>query len=94
MKLDENVVRMHLFHLFLIWPLIAGLCPFLMIYCIFCYFAPNFVTFDPWVWHKKRSDNIFQFFPQRVLVLSYAPLKFSKEKFVMATPPKLFDGIP
>ena len=24
-------------------------------------FAPNYVTFDPWVWHKKRSDNIFQF---------------------------------
>ena len=22
-------------------------------------FAPNFVKFDPWAWHKKRSDNIF-----------------------------------
>ena len=50
------------------------------------------MKFDPWVWHKKRSDNIFS---RRVLGLSYAPLKFSKEKkFVMATPPKLFDGIP
>ena len=27
-------------------------------------FAPNYVTFDPWVWHKKRSDNIFQFSPK------------------------------
>ena len=26
-------------------------------------FAPNYVTFDPWVWHKKRSD-IFQFSPK------------------------------
>ena len=54
------------------------------------------MTFDPWVWHKKRSDNIFSsFVPGRVLGLSYAPLKFSKEKkFVMVTPPKLFDGIP
>ena len=25
-------------------------------------FAPNFVKFDPWVWHKKRSDNIFPSF--------------------------------
>ena len=25
-------------------------------------FAPNFVKFDPWVWHKKRSDNIFSSF--------------------------------
>ena len=82
-------------HLFLIWPLIAELCPFLMIYSVFsAIFASHFVTFDPW--HKKRNGNIFQFFPQRFLVLRYAPLKFSKEKktFVMATPPKPFDGIP
>ena len=26
-------------------------------------FAPNYVAFDPWVWHEKRSD-IFQFFPK------------------------------
>ena len=58
--------------------------------------APNFVKFDPWVWHKKRSDDIFSVFPGRVLGLSYAPLKFSQEKilFVVATPPKPFDGIP
>ena len=37
----------------------------------------------------------FPVFAGRVLGLSYAPLKFSKEKkFVMATPPKMFDGIP
>ena len=37
----------------------------------------------------------FPDFPGRVLGLSYAPLKFSKEKkFVMATSPKPFDGIP
>ena len=84
-----------MFHLFLIWPLIAGLCPFLMIYSIFLPFLLQILTFDPWVWHKKRNDNIVQFFPQRVLGLSYAPLKFSKEKkIVMATPLKLFDGIP
>ena len=45
-------------------------------------FAPNYVTFDPWVWHKKRSDSISSF-PLRVLVLSYAPLKFSKEKSLL-----------
>ena len=27
-------------------------------------FAPNYVTFDPCVRHKKRSDNIFQFSPK------------------------------
>ena len=44
-------------------------------------FAPNFVKFDPWVWHNKRSNNMFSsFFPGRILGLSYAPLKFSKEK--------------
>ena len=52
------------------------------------------MKFDPWVWHKKRSDNIFSSFSRKDLGLSYAPLKFSKEKkFVMATPPKPFDGI-
>ena len=35
LKLDEYVVRLHMFHLFLIWPLIAGLCPFLMIHLFF-----------------------------------------------------------
>ena len=25
-------------------------------------FALNFVKFDPWVWHKKRSVNIFSSF--------------------------------
>ena len=24
--------------------------------------APNFVKFDLWAWHKKRSDNIFSSF--------------------------------
>ena len=53
------------------------------------------MKFDPLVWHKKRSDKIFSSFFGRVLGLSYAPLKFSKEKeFVMATHPKLFDDIP
>ena len=54
------------------------------------------MKFDPWVWHQKRSDYIFSsFFSGRVLGLSYAPLKFSKEKKnVIATPPKPFDGIP
>ena len=52
------------------------------------------MKFDPWVWHKKRSDDIFSSFSLKGLGLRYAPLKFSKEKkFVMATPPKLFDGI-
>ena len=65
-----------------------------MIIGFFAIFAPNFVKFDPWVWHKKRSDNYFPVFPRRVLGLSYAPLKFSKEnKLIMATP-KSFDGIP
>ena len=53
------------------------------------------MEFDQRVWHKKEVTTIFQFFPIRVLGLSYAPLKFSKEKkFVMATPPKPFDEIP
>ena len=30
----------------------------------FAIFAPNYVTFDPWVRHKKRSYNIFQFSPK------------------------------
>ena len=51
------------------------------------------MKFDPWVWHKKKSDNIFSSFSRRVLGPSDAPLKFSKEKFVMVTPPKRFDGI-
>ena len=46
------------------------------------------------VWLKKRSDNISQVSPGRVLGLSYAHFKFSKEKkSVMATPPNPFDGI-
>ena len=52
------------------------------------------MTFDPWVWHKKRNDNIFQFFPPKGFRAELCPLKFSNEKkFVMATP-KPFDGIP
>ena len=67
----------------------------LMIYrFFFCHFAPNFVNFDPWVWHKKRA-NVFSSFPGRDLGLSYDPLKFSKGKKVfMATPSAPFDGIP
>ena len=66
MKLDEYVdlknKDSHI-SLFLDLALIAGLCPFLMIYRAFLpFFAPNFVKFDPWVWHKKRSDNIFSSF--------------------------------
>ena len=56
-------------------------------------FAPNYVKFDPWVWHKKKTQY-FPVLPRRVLGLSYAPLKFSNKKNVMATPPKPFDGIP
>ena len=53
------------------------------------------MKFDPWVWHKKRGDNRFSgFFSGMVLGFSYAPLKFSKEKKIMATSPKPFDGIP
>ena len=54
------------------------------------------MKFDPWVWHKKRSDNIFSSFSWKDFrAYFYVPLKFSKEKkFVMATPPKPFDGIP
>ena len=38
-----------------------------------------------------KFDPYFSVFPVRVLGLSYAPLKFSKEKkFVMASPPKPF----
>ena len=52
------------------------------------------MKFDPWIWHKKRSDNIFSSFSLKGF-RACAPLKFSKEKkFVMATSPKLFDGIP
>ena len=44
---------------------------------------------------RKEVTTYFTVFPGRILGLSYAPLKFSKEKkFVMATPPKPFDGIP
>ena len=50
---------------------------------IYMALAPNFVKFDPWVWHKKRSDDIFSSFPRRVLGLNYAPLKFSKEKSLL-----------
>ena len=58
-------------------------------------FAPNYVTFDPWVWHKKRSDNIFQFFYPKAFSADLCPFEVLKrKKFVMATPPKLFDGIP
>ena len=52
------------------------------------------MKYDPWVWHKKRSDNIFTVFPGRVLRLSYAPLKFSEEKKLVMATPKPFDGIP
>ena len=58
-------------------------------------FALNFVKLDPWDWHKRISDYIFPVSPRRVLGLSYAHLKFSKEKkVVMATSPKPFDEIP
>ena len=57
-------------------------------------FAPNYVTFDPWVWHKKRSDNISSF-PPKGFSAELCPFEVLKrKKFVMATPPKLFDGIP
>ena len=81
-----------MFHRFLIWPLIAGL----MIYRIFLpYFAPNFVKFDPQVWHKKRGDNIFSSFSHKGFRAKLCPCEVIKrKKFVMATPPKPFDGIP
>ena len=77
-----------MFHRFLIWPLIVGLCPFLMIY---------YRIFLPFLLHGlgiRKVTSYFQVFSGRTLGLSYAPLKFSKEKFVMVTPPKPFDGIP
>ena len=53
------------------------------------------MKFDPWNWHKIRSDNIFPVFPGRVLGLRYAPFEaLKRKKFVMATHPKPFDGIP
>ena len=58
-------------------------------------FPPNYVTFDPWVWHKKRSDNIFSRFPPKGFSAELCPFEVLKRNtFVMATPPKLFDGIP
>ena len=88
---------MHMFHHFLIWPLIAGLCPFLMIY--YRIFLPFLLQILRNLIHgfgiRKKVTTYFPVFPGRVLGLSHAPLKFSKEKkFVMAIPPKLFDGIP
>ena len=57
-------------------------------------FAPNFVKFDPWVWHKKRSDNIFSSFSRKGFRAKLCPFEVLKRnKFVMATPPKLFDEI-
>ena len=61
-----------MFHYFLIWPLIAGLCPYLMIYRI-CH------GFDL----RKEVTTYFPVFPIRGLGLSYAPLKFSKEKSLL-----------
>ena len=73
--------RMHMFHCFLIWSLIAGLCPFLMIYRIF---LPLLLQI---LWNlihgfgiRKEVITYFPVFSGRVLGLSYAPLKFSKEK--------------
>ena len=44
---------------------------------------------------RKEVTSYFPVLSGRVLGLSYSPLKFSKRKmFVMATPPKSFDGIP
>ena len=57
--------------------------PLLMFFTIFsAMFTPNAVKFDPWVLHKKRSDNVYSsfFFSGRVLGLGYVPLKFTKEK--------------
>ena len=65
MKLDEYIVRMHMFHLFLY---LAPYCKVMPLFNDLQYFSaifvPNYVTFDPWVWHNKRSDNIFQFSPK------------------------------
>ena len=53
------------------------------------------MKFDPSDWLRQEVTTDFPVFPGRVLGFSYTPLKFSKEKkLVMATPPKLFDGIP
>ena len=57
-------------------------------------FAPNFVRFDPWVWQKKRSDDVFSsLFPRKGFRASLRNFEVLK-KFVMATPLKPFDGIP
>ena len=74
-----------MFHRFLIWPLNAGLCPFLMIY--YRIFLPFLLQILLNLIHgfgiRKEVTKYFPVFPERVLGLSYAPLKFSKEKSLL-----------
>ena len=51
------------------------------------------MKFDPWFWQKKRSDNIFSSFSPNGFRAELCPFEVPKrKKFVMATPPKPFDG--
>ena len=80
---------------FLYRPLIAGLCPFLMIYIIFLPFVLQNM------WHLIHGFGIgkevttFSSSPPKGFSAELCPFEVLKrKKFVMATPPKLFDGIP
>ena len=71
-------------------------CPFDDLYDFSASFAPKYVNLIHWFSIRKEVTTYFPVIPGRVLGLSYAPLKLSKDKkkFVRATPTKPFDGSP
>ena len=84
-----------MFHLFFIWPLIAGLCPFLMIYSIFLPFLHQIMGYLIRGLGIRKEVTTFSSFPPKGFSAELCPFEVLKrKKFVMATPPKLFDGIP
>ena len=73
-----------MFHCILIWPLIAGLCPSLMIYRTFLPFLLQILlNLIHGFGIRQEMTTYFPVILGRVLGLSYAPWKFSKEKSLL-----------